>query len=207
MSVVASALHSQQWHRCRWTMEATQMRFNILGLTAALACAAFTSVSAQQRSRSAADSIPAAYRPPAGMCRVWIDGVPSDKQSAPTDCATAARNRPSNGRVIYGDNGQSGRPKWRGGDSARSGGVKCVDRDHDGKCDADSTGAARNPGSSFADGPFRAGSAAGNSCLDRDKNGRCDETWAKGTPPLPALRPTQSQSAARDPRVRPDTLR
>ena len=47
--------------------------------------------------------IPLAYRPPQGMCRVWIGGVPPDQQPAPTDCTTAVRNRPANGQVIFGD--------------------------------------------------------------------------------------------------------
>jgi hypothetical protein len=47
--------------------------------------------------------IPAAERPPAGMCRIWLDGVPAAQQPAPTDCATAVRNRPAKGRVIFGD--------------------------------------------------------------------------------------------------------
>lgn len=48
-------------------------------------------------------AIPPAYRPPQGMCRVWIEGVPPDQQPAPTDCVTAVRNRPANGSVIFGD--------------------------------------------------------------------------------------------------------
>lgn len=48
-------------------------------------------------------SIPPAYRPPQGMCRIWIDGVPPDQQPAPTDCVTAVRNRPVNGSVIFGN--------------------------------------------------------------------------------------------------------
>jgi hypothetical protein len=47
--------------------------------------------------------IPVAERPPAGMCRIWLDGVPAAQQPAPTDCATAVRNRPAKGRVIFGD--------------------------------------------------------------------------------------------------------
>src|SRR5678815_2948933 len=47
--------------------------------------------------------VPPAYRPPQGMCRIWIDGVPPDQQPAPTDCVTAVRNRPANGTVIYGN--------------------------------------------------------------------------------------------------------
>lgn len=48
------------------------------------------------------DSIPARYRPPPGMCRIWITGVPANQQPAATDCASAIRNRPRNGRVIFG---------------------------------------------------------------------------------------------------------
>jgi len=47
--------------------------------------------------------IPVSARPPAGMCRVWLDDVPAAQQPAPTDCATAVRNRPAKGRVIFGD--------------------------------------------------------------------------------------------------------
>lgn len=47
--------------------------------------------------------IPASERPPAGMCRIWLDGVPPAQQPAPTDCASAVRNRPARGRVIFGD--------------------------------------------------------------------------------------------------------
>jgi hypothetical protein len=47
---------------------------------------------------------------PAGMCRVWIDGQPADRQPAPTDCATA-RARAAllpHARVIYGSNTSRG---------------------------------------------------------------------------------------------------
>ncbi|MCC6317426.1 MAG: hypothetical protein IT361_06990 [Gemmatimonadaceae bacterium] len=47
--------------------------------------------------------IPREYRPPRGMCRIWIDSVPPRQQPAPTDCATAVRNKPRNGRVIWGE--------------------------------------------------------------------------------------------------------
>lgn len=45
--------------------------------------------------------IPKAYLPPAGMCRIWVDNVPAARQPAPTDCATAIRNKPPNARVIF----------------------------------------------------------------------------------------------------------
>ena len=59
------------------------------------------------RPRSAAQSresiVPPGFYPPAGMCRVWINGVPAGQQPAPTDCASAVRNRPANGKVLFGD--------------------------------------------------------------------------------------------------------
>jgi hypothetical protein len=48
-------------------------------------------------------TIPPAYRPPQGMCRIWIEGVPPGQQPAPTDCVSAVRYRPVNGHVIFGD--------------------------------------------------------------------------------------------------------
>jgi len=47
--------------------------------------------------------VPKPYLPPAGMCRIWLDEVPPAQQPAPTDCATAIKNRPTKGRVIFGD--------------------------------------------------------------------------------------------------------
>ena len=70
-----------------------------------LIVAAAAPVKAQQAKDSAKKStpVPAEARPPKGMCRVWIDGVPAAQQPAATDCATAVKNRPTNGRVIFGD--------------------------------------------------------------------------------------------------------
>lgn len=48
-------------------------------------------------------SVPDSHRPPPGMCRIWIDGVPPAHQPAPTDCATAIRKRPMNARVVFGN--------------------------------------------------------------------------------------------------------
>jgi hypothetical protein len=67
----------------------------------ALACTAGLAGSAH--AQKGGDDVPKAYRPPPGMCRIWLDKVPPKQQPAPTDCPTAVRNRPSNGRVIFGD--------------------------------------------------------------------------------------------------------
>ena len=58
---------------------------------------------AQERQPERAAEVPKDQLPPPGMCRIWIDGVPPNKQPASTDCATAVKNRPSNARVIFGD--------------------------------------------------------------------------------------------------------
>lgn len=47
--------------------------------------------------------VPREYRPPAGMCRIWVEGVPAAQQPAPTDCPSAVKNKPANARVIYGE--------------------------------------------------------------------------------------------------------
>jgi len=61
---------------------------------------------AQQTSKDSARkaaAIPADARPPKGMCRIWLEGVPAAQQPAATDCPTAVKNRPANGRVLFGD--------------------------------------------------------------------------------------------------------
>ena len=67
--------------------------------------------------KGAAD-IPADARPPKGMCRIWIDGVPATQQPAATDCATAVKNRPANARVIFGDD-YSDSGKGKGADKTK----------------------------------------------------------------------------------------
>lgn len=65
-------------------------------------------------------AVPSAYRPPAGMCRIWIEGVPASQQPAPTDCVTAVRNRPVNGYVIFGnDSPNRGKEKPKKGKSRK----------------------------------------------------------------------------------------
>jgi hypothetical protein len=62
-----------------------------------------SSVAAAAAAQSRAPEIPRDHRPPAGMCRIWLANVPAGQQPAPTDCPTAVKNRPANGRVIFGD--------------------------------------------------------------------------------------------------------
>ena len=53
--------------------------------------------------------LPPGFFPPTGMCRIWLNDVPADQQPAPTDCASAVRNRPANARVLFGDEPQKGK--------------------------------------------------------------------------------------------------
>jgi len=73
-----------------------------IALTLIVAGAAFaTEASSQTVVR--ASNVPPGQRPPAGMCRVWIDGVSPGRQPRATDCATARANAPANSRIIYGN--------------------------------------------------------------------------------------------------------
>ena len=137
-------------------------------------------VSEAQSSSSQSD-VPAAYVPPAGMCRIWLRNVPPMQQPAPTDCRTALRGKPVGSTVIYGPEPKrssimpndwtprsSSRPTRdddRSRTPFRSGDDGCTDLNHDGVCDE---------------------SASGESCTDtRDtRDSRCDDT----TPAMPAMR-------------------
>src|SRR5258705_9182821 len=69
-----------------------------------------------QQSQGREQIVPPAFYPPAGMCRIWVNGVPAARQPAPTDCASAGRNRPANGKVLFGDEP----PKGKKGKSDKS---------------------------------------------------------------------------------------
>ena len=84
-----------------------------IGISLALAVAVTAPLSAQGRGTKAG-KIPPGQRPPAGMCRIWLNGVPPGQQPAPTDCATAVRNRPANGRVIFGDDYANNNDRGKG---------------------------------------------------------------------------------------------
>lgn len=76
------------------------MKLSVALIVGLVALASPRAADAQDREKQ---EIPAKSRPPAGMCRIWLDDVPAAQQPAPTDCATAVRNRPAKGRVIFGD--------------------------------------------------------------------------------------------------------
>ena len=148
----------------------------------AVAFGAVMAGSALAQAKSVADTaVPPGYRPPAGMCRVWVDGVPAQQQPAPTDCQTAMRSRPTRSRVLIGDRPpadagmpvsafNAGSAAYSNAPGARMGrlaeldeplvkragqGELCLDADHDGVCDESA--------------PLIA------SCLDANRDGKCDE--------------------------------
>jgi hypothetical protein len=87
------------------------MRPSVVGIISVIAIASPWIASAQDSAvarppaltRDSSMAIPVRARPPAGMCRIWLDEVPAAQQPAPTDCASAVRNRPARGRVVFGD--------------------------------------------------------------------------------------------------------
>ena len=77
-----------------------KLRFIVL---AGSALALATTTAGAQGRRT---GIPPGQIPPAGLCRVWIDGVPAGRQPRPTDCRTARANAPRNSHIIYGSQSQ-----------------------------------------------------------------------------------------------------
>ena len=74
------------------------LRFTVTFASLALAAAP---LAAQGRAQGRGPShVPPGHLPPAGMCRVWYDGLPPGRQPAPTSCAAAERRLPRNARVI-----------------------------------------------------------------------------------------------------------
>lgn len=58
--------------------------------------------SVRERDAQLEAEVPTRYAPPAGMCRVWVGGVPPERQPAPTECAKAIRVRSPNSHVVFG---------------------------------------------------------------------------------------------------------
>lgn len=116
------------------------------------------------KGRGGNDNVPPGHRPPPGMCRIWIDGVPPGQQPAPTDCANAVRNRPANGRVIFGDDA-GGRGKGKSKKFKGTSYDRRYDRDDDRDDDRDER-------------YDRDRRRSADTCVDRNHNGRCD--YAEG---------------------------
>ena len=131
------------------------------------------------QSSASQPNIPAAYEPPAGMCRVWLRDVPPMQQPAPTDCRAALRTKPVGAVVIYGpepkrssftpndwsrrDNPRPARDDDHTRTPFRSGSDVCGDVNRDGLCDE---------------------AQGGEACVDTRNSARCDDA----APPMPAMR-------------------
>jgi hypothetical protein len=81
-------------------VEAVLTRF--VWCVAILALATAAHPLAAQEVRVPPSRVPVTFTPPAGLCRVWLDGVPASQQPAPTDCASAIKNRPASAAVVFG---------------------------------------------------------------------------------------------------------
>ncbi|HEX9565503.1 MAG TPA: hypothetical protein VF981_16105 [Gemmatimonadaceae bacterium] len=81
----------------------TFLRAILVLCATALPAVAVAQSTSTRTTRPPAQDIPQAQRPPKGMCRIWVNNVPAARQPAPTDCASAVRNRPPNARVIFPD--------------------------------------------------------------------------------------------------------
>src|SRR5688500_7692856 len=104
------------------------MTMHRIALALILAAVTASPAFAQGRGKNK-QKVPPGHLPPAGLCRVWYDGVPPGRQPAPTNCYEAQRiaardrgarvlsggGRGRNDGPIYRDGRQSDRPIYRDG--------------------------------------------------------------------------------------------
>jgi hypothetical protein len=101
------------------------------------------------------------------MCRIWLAGVPAGRQPSPTDCRTAERNVPTNGRVIYGRDLR----ELRGDERRRDAAGEHSGDDGDRGARKSDKGGRKTPRRGD-----RGDTTEGVRCVDRDRNGRCDSS-------------------------------
>jgi hypothetical protein len=140
-----------------------------------------TSTVQNQRGRRSTN-VPPGQMPPAGMCRIWIDGVPPGHQPAPTNCQTAVANRPANARVIWGSqtsltgNGQAGSRGNRdqtGQNTTVSGNGRGRENDVENENDNDDQNEGN--GNSIRSSQYPGTSGAANSSESRSKKSKKDK--------------------------------
>ena len=169
---------------------------------------------AQSRRVASHDRVPPGQLPPAGMCRVWIDGVPPGRQPRVTDCRTARYQAArSGGRVLYGDDyARPGKAKGKYKDHRDDRyGRRDRDRDDDRWDRRERDDDDRYEHDRDRDGRY---GTRDNVCVDNNRDGRCDVTQSQipGTIPgtsYPRGSTTQSGTTQRRQTVteRLDSLR
>lgn len=146
------------------------------------------------RIATSASRVPPGHLPPAGLCRVWYDGVPPGRQPAPTHCDAAERQAARGGRgasVIYGPGAR------RGGDRWERDGRRDDDRwERDGRYDGRDEGRydqrydprydPRYPDGRYEDGRNRAGERA-DPRRDGRYDGRYDDRSDRRLPVMPTI--------------------
>jgi hypothetical protein len=176
----------------------------LVGVTAALPLEAQGRGQSQSRIQTQGRgpiAVPPGQWPSDGRCRIWIDGLPTNRQPNETDSATARRTVPANGRVLEGASRTSGNRDDRYGRTDRYGrnddddrstrrfidrnGLECEEkavtkngrRSYDLKC--------REPKRRNRQGdnwpPVRA-QDGDRYCVDTNRDGRCDSGTGRGYP-------------------------
>ena len=114
--------------------------------------------------------VPAGHLPPAGLCRVWYDGVPPGRQPAPVDCDVAERQAARGGQrasVVYGAGARRGDGRWEDRRDDRRDDRWERDGRYDGRYDP------RYPNGRYEDGRNRAGERPD----PRRRDDRRDDRW------------------------------
>jgi hypothetical protein len=154
-------------------------------------------------------AVPPGQWPSAGTCRIWIDGVPAGRQPTETDCATARRSVPANGRVLEGSARTSDNRDDRYGRSDRYGrnendrdddrttrrfidrnGLECEEkavtkngkRSYDLKCREPKHRNQQNRDGQYPSWPPVRAQDDDRYCVDTNRDGRCDSGTTRGYP-------------------------
>lgn len=78
------------------------MRRSLIAGATMAAAALVSSVPAAAQGHGRGGAVPPGQRPPAGLCRVWVEGLPPGQQPGVSDCSYARTHVPPGGRVLYG---------------------------------------------------------------------------------------------------------
>lgn len=157
----------------------------LVGVTAALPLEAQSRGQSQSRSQTqgrGSIAVPPGQWPSAGRCRIWIDGLPTNRQPNETDCVTARRTVPANGRVLEGASTSSGNRDDRYGRSDRYGRDDDDRDDRNGGNDDDDRSTRRFIDRNGLECEEKAVTKNGKRSYDLNRDGRCDSGTGRGYP-------------------------